>query len=148
MSTSLTDSFGLVAILDAATHRDLLLDPQPLCVPVDAEAKTVTLRIQNGPNGPLRLTVSADQPWLRLDQTNLDVAAGATADLPLTVHPDGAGEFAVLQLAWRDRTEDFAEHILVQRQRMAPKPPATPQPVAPPAASASTGTTALPDWMR
>ncbi|MBI5757302.1 MAG: hypothetical protein HZA46_02145 [Planctomycetales bacterium] len=133
MSATLRDSPGLVAIRDVATNRDLLLDPQPLCVNLDASAKLVTLRIQNGPGGSLRLSMSADQPWLRPEQTTLDLPASAVIDLRLTVHPDGSGEFAVLQLAWRGPTEDFAEHVLVQRQRKPTKPVTT---------------TETPDWMK
>ncbi len=148
-SNTSTDIFRLVSICDAATGQDLVFDPQPLCISLDRGPKNAIIRLQNGPQAPLRLSLTSDQPWLSVDQTTLDLAAGDVADLCLTVRPDGAGEFAVLQLAWRGSSGDFAEHVLVQRLRTPPKPAVPQMPAAIPKSSRPpTGTTELPDWMR
>lgn len=123
------------------SNRDLLLEPEPVRVSVAGEPAAVMLRVRA--ESPVQLTLSADQGWLRPGQTALQLTAGQTVELRLTVEATGSGEFAVLELAWEDGM--LAEHVLVQRQRIAAAKPAAVQSAPQKPAS---GTTALPDWMK
>lgn len=147
--TSSVNSPEIVAIRDAQ-ENNLLLDPQPLAFDLAGAAKTTILRIQSGPAGPLTVSVRADQPWLRPDQSVLALAAGGVAELVVSAFPEGADEFAVLQFGWQEAGEDLFEHILVWRRRAPSKvtPATAPTPPAPAPLAASGDTSPLPDWMR
>ena len=142
-----TDVIGLVSIRDAATGQDLVFDPQPLRVKLDDGPKTVVIRVQNSPHAALRLNLSTDQPWLTLNQSEIALAPNASADLSLQATTESTGDFAVLRLAWHHEHEEFAEHVLVLRERPAKvvqRPDVTPPPQTPPTAPRARP---KPSWM-
>jgi hypothetical protein len=145
--SSATGVSGIVAVLDGATNRDLLLDPQPFTF---AGSGTATLRVQNGPGGPTSLRITSDKPWLQSDQDTLDLDAEGIAELHIVVRAEGTDEFAILNLGWQEAGEDLAEHVLIRRQLPSPKPamPVKPPVAAPSQAKPPQGTTELPDWMQ
>jgi hypothetical protein len=132
----------VLEIRDGA-NRDLLAEPEPLRVSVAGEPAGVVLRVRA--SSPVQLMLTADQGWLRPGQTALPLSGGESVELRLTVDGSGSGEFAVLELAWNAADGALAEHVLVQRQRVAAPKPA---PVQAPPQKPAPGTSALPDWMR
>ncbi len=138
MSFAAANSPEIVAVRDPATQRDLLTEPQPLIVNRQHGPAKARLHVQSGIGGPLRVSISADESWLRPDRTTLDIQANQIVEIGVTVLPDGPGEFALLNLAWQVAGENLAESVLIWRQgtvAKAPTPPPrtpTPPPPAPP----------------
>lgn len=112
----------LERVTDPATSRNLLEDPHPLEATLPpGKSATARLRVENGPEAPVELTVSADQDWVEVRQRKLNLMGGETGECPVVIHPTGQGEFANLCFAWQGGAETYREYVLVWRKLEPPK---------------------------
>lgn len=107
----------LARVIDPRTSRNLLEDPRPLeAVPESAEALTLTVRVENGPEAPIALTITSDQDWLAPQRPGLSLMGGEAAEFRVTVRDGGKAEFANLCFAWEAAGETQREYVLVWRK--------------------------------
>src|ERR1043166_3946789 len=116
----------LSRIIDPRTSVSLLDDAHPVEATIDkGTSVNVSVRLENGLEAPIELTVSSDQQWLEPRQKTVTLMGGETADCLFTVHARGAGEFANVCFSWNGVSETYREYVMIWRKskNAAPPPP-------------------------
>jgi hypothetical protein len=105
----------LSAVYDLATNRELLRTVENFVVVMNDKPQSVVLRLQNGPDTSLDLKITSSQPWLIADKSNLELEAGATADLHVTISLGEPDVIALLQFSWQNIDGSYSNSILIER---------------------------------
>lgn len=118
-------------IVDKNSQRNLLdvTNPNPLSIDCSAgQAVRHALQVVNGPEGLIDLAISADEPWLEVENSKLTLIGGETGDCIIKVKPDGQGEYANLLFSWEGSEQTICQSVMVQRKLGAAATPEVPQP--------------------
>ena len=93
----------LAAVREPGTRRNLLDpgDPNPLKVEMQPNSPAlVTLEIENGPEGLIELTISADEPWVSPESGTFCLLGSESRPFKVTIKPEGEEDIANLLFCW------------------------------------------------
>ncbi len=105
------------AIVDPA-HRNLL-DPENLDLfEVDisrgGEVK-FQLQVENGPEAPIDVEISCDQPWLEPETRLLKLVGGESGQCFFKAKPTGDTEFANVLFSWDGQKRKHQQSVMIRR---------------------------------
>ncbi len=108
---------NLAAVREKKTQRNLFTDNNPLVIDVrQGKPVRVAVEIENGPEAPIDLDISSDEPWLQPESERLSLVGAERGDCILTAKASGEGQYANLLLKWPgENSRTHQKTCLIQR---------------------------------